>query len=414
MLLSYLPLIFVLIGLALYTVLAGADMGAGLWHLMAGRGPYSVRIRDHAHRSIAPVWEANHVWLIFVLTVLWTSYPTAFGSILSTLSVPFFIAAIGIIFRGAGYALQSGGSPGPRERRVIDTVYALSSILTPFALGAAVGGVASGRVPVGNAAGNLITSWINPTSILVGVLAVMVAAFLAAVYLCSDAVRLGEPDLARSFRARAIGTGVITGVISIAGLAVLRVDARQLFDGLVHGPGLAAAIVSGLAGIATLLLLAGRRNPLLARGTAALAVAAIIAGWALAQQPMLLPGLTVAQAATSDRTMLAVVIAVLGGAMILFPSLALLFRLVLRGRFDPGAATAPAAEVVPAARPARGQGLRAGSAVGCLVVGGGLLVLADRGWEHAVGVVLLAGFVVLGYLACTPADIAADDPGRSA
>ncbi|MEO7194417.1 MAG: cytochrome d ubiquinol oxidase subunit II [Pseudonocardiaceae bacterium] len=409
--LSYLPLIFVLVGLVLYTVLAGADMGAGLWQLMTGRGPHAVRIRDHAHHTIGPVWEANHVWLIFVLTVLWTSYPTVFGSILSTLSVPFFLAAIGIILRGAAYALQSGTSI-PRERRVIDTVFALSSILTPFALGAAVGGVASRRVPVGNAAGNLITSWLNPTSILVGVLAVMVAAFLAAVYLCSDAVRLGEPELVRSFRARAIGTGVITGVISIAGLAVLRFDAAPLFDGLVHGPGLAAIIVSGLAGIATLLLV-GRRNPMRARGTAALAVAAIIAGWALAQQPVLLPGLTVEQAAASNRTMLAVVIAVLGGAVILFPSLALLFRLVLHGRFDPGAADAPATEVTPAPRPARGHGLQAWSAVGSLVVGAGLLVLADTGWAQALGVVFLANFIVLGYLACTPADIAAADPQKT-
>jgi cytochrome d ubiquinol oxidase subunit II len=167
--------------------------------------------------------------------------------------------------------------------------------------------------------------------------------------------------------------------------------------------------VSGLAGIATLLLV-GRRNPMRARGTAALAVAAIIAGWALAQQPVLLPGLTVDQAATSNRTMLAVVIAVLGGAVILFPSLALLFRLVLHGRFDPGAADAPAAEVTPAPRPTRGHGLQAWSAVGSLAVGAGLLVLADTGWAQALGVVFLAGFIVLGYLACTPADIAADDP----
>ncbi|MDT7678180.1 MAG: cytochrome bd ubiquinol oxidase subunit, partial [Pseudonocardiales bacterium] len=337
MLLSYLAMIFVLVGLALYTVLGGADMGAGLWQLLAGRGPDAVRLRDHAHHSIGPVWEANHVWLIFVLTVLWTTYPTAFGSILSTLSVPFFLAAIGIVFRGAAYALQSGTSV-PRERRVIDTVFALSSILTPFALGAAVGGIASRRVPVGNAAGNLITSWLNPTSILVGVLAVLVAAFLAAVYLSSDAVRIGEPDLARRFRARALGTGLITGAVSLVGLAVLRTDAPPLFDGLVHWPGLAAVITSGLAGIATLPLL-WHQHTVLPRATAALAVAAIIAGWALAQQPVLLPGLTVAQAASPESTMVAVVIAVLAGAVILFPSLALLFGLVLRGRFDPGAAT---------------------------------------------------------------------------
>src|SRR5713101_4282209 len=106
--LKALPLVFSLAGLGLYTVLAGADFGAGFWQLFAGRGMQAERVREHAHHSMAPVWEANHVWLIFVLTVFWTSYPTAFGSIASTLAAPLFIAAIGIIFRGAAYALRSG------------------------------------------------------------------------------------------------------------------------------------------------------------------------------------------------------------------------------------------------------------------------------------------------------------------
>src|SRR5436190_12040850 len=120
---------------------------------------------------MAPVWEANHVWLIFVLTVFWTAYPVAFGSIASTLAVPLFIAAVGTIFRGAAYAMRSGAA-NLRESGVIDTTFSASSILTPFALGAAIGGIATNRVPVGNASGNLISSWLNPTSIFIGVLAV--------------------------------------------------------------------------------------------------------------------------------------------------------------------------------------------------------------------------------------------------
>ena len=131
-----LPLVFALIGLALYTVLGGADFGAGIWQLTAGRGPDAERIREHAHRSMAPVWEANHVWLIFALTVFWTAYPTAFGSIASTLSVPLFLAAIGIILRGAAYALRSGAGSA-RELSRIDVLFAIASLLTPFALGAA-------------------------------------------------------------------------------------------------------------------------------------------------------------------------------------------------------------------------------------------------------------------------------------
>src|SRR5947199_4181024 len=164
------PLTFALVGLALYTVLAGADFGAGLWQLTAGSGPRAARIRDHAHDSMAPVWEANHVWLVFVLTVVWTAYPVAFGSIASTLSIPLFVAAVGIIFRGSAYALHSGARAG--RLRGVDTAFSLSSILTPFMLGAVVGGIASLRVPVGNAAGDLVTSWVNPTSLLIGTLAV--------------------------------------------------------------------------------------------------------------------------------------------------------------------------------------------------------------------------------------------------
>src|SRR5689334_4781853 len=151
-----LPLIFALIGLALYIVLGGADFGAGIWQLLSGGGPRAERVRTQAHRAMAPVWEANHVWIIFVLTVTWTAYPEAFASVASTLAVPLFIAALGIIMRGAAYALRSGAA-GHRELRRIDLLFAVSSVITPFALGAAVGGVASRRVPVGNAAGDLFT-----------------------------------------------------------------------------------------------------------------------------------------------------------------------------------------------------------------------------------------------------------------
>src|SRR3977135_2462927 len=152
MLLQSLPLVFTLAGVALYVVLAGADFGAGFWQLFAGRGARAERVREHAHKSMAPVWEANHVWLIFVRALFWTAYPEAFGSIASTLAVPLFIAAIGIVFRGAAYALRSGTS-SPRELSVIDTIFSVSSILTPFALGAAMGALATDRVPVGNATG---------------------------------------------------------------------------------------------------------------------------------------------------------------------------------------------------------------------------------------------------------------------
>ncbi|MCW3029405.1 MAG: Cytochrome bd-type quinol oxidase subunit 2-like protein [Solirubrobacterales bacterium] len=403
--LKALPLVFCLAGLALYTVLAGADFGAGFWQLVAGRGSYAERVREQAHRSMAPVWEANHVWLIFVLTVFWTAYPTVFGSIFSTLSVPLFIAAVGIILRGAAYALRSG-TQKPLELRSIDMLFSIASLLTPFALGACAGAIASERVPAGNAVGDMFSSWLNPTSILVGVLAVATSAYLAAVYLAADAARLGDPELERAFRARALGSGLITGAIALGGLAVLHSDAHSLYHQLVAGDALSTLIASILAGSATLALVFARRfEP--ARYSAALAVSAIVAGWALARWPTLLPGLTVQQAAAPHDTLVTLVVAVLAGGAILFPSLALLFRLALTGRFDHAQAgpTRGAGRVLSASIPR----LRSRVAVACLIAGVGLLNVAEAGWAHALGVASLFGFIVIGFLALVPGTLSREE-----
>jgi cytochrome bd ubiquinol oxidase subunit II len=386
-------------------VLGGADFGAGFWQLTAGRGATGERIRDHAHDSMAPVWEANHVWLIFVLTVVWTAYPEAFGSIASTLSVALFIAAVGIIFRGATYALRAGAGAG-RERRAIDTVFAVSSVFTPFALGAAVGGIASGRVPVGNAAGNLVTSWLNPTSIFVGLLAIAAGAYLAAVYLSADARRLGDDDLEQRFRVRALGAGVVAGAMAVAGLIVVHSDAPSLYDGLVHGSGLPALIVSAVAGLATLLLVWMRQFEA-ARYGGVVAVAAMVAGWGLAQNPVFLPGLTVKEAAASHDVLVAVIVAVLAGALILFPSLGVLFRLVVHGRLD----HAPPEEEAepPVGRPVVFRsGLLGRVAAALLVAGFGFLNVAEAGWAHAIGAVCLLAFVVVGFAAAVPLERAGE------
>jgi cytochrome d ubiquinol oxidase subunit II len=394
-LLRSLPLVFVLAGVALYTVLGGADFGAGFWQLFAGRDERGERVREFAHHSMGPVWEANHVWLIFVLTVFWTSYPKAFGSIASTLAVVLFIALLGIIFRGATYAFRSGASTD-RELGRIDTIFSLSSILTPFALGAAVGGIATNRVPVGNGAGHLFSSWLNPTSILVGVLAVASCAYLAAIYLAADAARDGHQALERDFRLRALGAGVLAGAIAIGGIFIVTADYHTLFHSLLSGRALAAVIVSFLAGLVTLMLVYNRRyEP--ARYCGAIAVAAIVAGWALARWPTILPGLTVDQAAAGHDTLVWVVACVLGGSVILFPSLAVLFRLALAGRFQAAESTMPddIAQPLRAIRP----GLLARLAVALLIAGFGLLNLANAQWAHAIGILCLVCFVVVGFRA---------------
>jgi cytochrome bd ubiquinol oxidase subunit II len=397
------PLILMLVGLAAYAVLGGADFGAGAWQLLGGRGERARRIREHAHHSMGPVWETNHVWLIFVLVVCWTAYPRAFGSIMSTLAAPLLIAAIGIIMRGTAYAMRSG-TASAREQRAVETLLGVSSILTPLALGAAVGGIASGRVPVGNAEGDLVTSWLNPTSILIGTLAVVTAAYLAAVFLAADAVRRGDSELAQAFRRRALVAAFVAGAIALGGLLVLRSDAELIWDGLTSGLGLAAVVASALAGTATIALVwRGRFEP--ARYTAALAVGAIVAGWALAQNPIFLPGLTVEEAAADRSVLVATLVSLLLGALILAPSLALLFGLVLKGRFD----EPPRPPAETAARPVGESSQRLLLAVSAVGLATGLLFLTllEGGWAHAVGVVGLFAFVGAGFVAIASSEPAA-------
>src|SRR5688572_22910886 len=273
-------LILTITGLTAYALLAGADFGAGFWDLTAGGDRRGGPVRGMVQRSMSPVWEANHVWLIFVLVIVWTAFPVAFGSMFSTLVIPLFLAALGIIFRGAAFALR-GQAATIAEARVLGAVFALSSVLVPFFFGAALGGIASGRVPVGNMAGDPVDSWLNPTGMTIGVLAVLTGAYVAAVFLAGDAERAALPDLVEAFRTRALGAALVTGAAALGGLFVLREDARDLFDGLMSGSGLVAVAVSALAGLITLGLVWTRRFGL-ARVSSAVAVAAIVVGWALA------------------------------------------------------------------------------------------------------------------------------------
>ena len=405
MLLDLTPLAIALVGLVLYTVLAGADFGAGFWQLLAGTGAHGREIRDHAHRSIAPVWEANHVWLILVITVLWTGYPTFFGSVFSSLAVPLFLALLGIILRGLCYALHNA-TDVPHEQRVIDIAFSVSSILTPFMLGTCIGAIASGRVPVGNAAGAPFTSWTNATSVLSGVLAVSTGAFLAAVYLAADARRFPAAGIGDAFRRRALAAAVATGVLALVTLGVAHHDVPALYRGLTGGLGLAAVIVSAAAGLACITLVWVRRYAV-ARLVAAIAVAGLLAGWAAAQRPDLLPGLPVRTAAADNSTLVALIVAIAIGGVILFPSLAFLFRLSLAGRLDADqrgpALEQPDREDAP--RPA----WTARAALACFIAGSALLVFADVDAAHVIGVILFAAAALLGYTAIGPDQVAAKD-----
>ena len=219
------------IGLTLYAVFAGADFGAGLWSLLAGSGDRGRRPRELIDWAIGPVWEANHVWLIFMLVVLWTGFATAFEAIFSTLFIPLSLAALGIVLRGSGFAFHHNAQRAG-SRVAAEWIFGLSSVLTPFFMGAVVGAIAGGRVPVGNAAGDPVTSWLNPLSIVIGALFVATSAYLAAVFLVSDARRADAPDLERYFADRAFVAALVAGALAAAGLVALHSDASYVFDRL--------------------------------------------------------------------------------------------------------------------------------------------------------------------------------------
>ncbi|MEV0146187.1 MULTISPECIES: cytochrome d ubiquinol oxidase subunit II [unclassified Nonomuraea] len=317
------------IGLTAYVLFAGADFGGGVWDLLAGGAATGRRSRELVEHSIGPVWEANHVWLIFVLVLMRTGVPSVFAAVASTLYIPLTLAALGIIARGAAFAFRKA-STELWQQRLFGATFAFSSVVTPFFLGTVAGAIASGRVPPGIAKGDLVTSWANPTSLVAGALAVGTAAYLAACYLTRDAERTGQKDLAEEFRRRALVTGLVVGVLSAAGLLVLHADAPRLFAGLTSGRALPFLVLSVVAGVASLPLLWLRRY-LAVRITGALAVVGLLWGWGVGQYPVLLPGVTLREAAATGTVLAASLGALAVGAVLLVPSLWWLYATFQRG-----------------------------------------------------------------------------------
>lgn len=317
-----------LAGATLYAVFGGADFGAGFWHLLAGRDAPELRRRVRARigTSIGPVWEANHVWLIFALVVLWSAFPSAFAAIMQTVYLPLALAAFGIVLRGSGFAFGHVLEGRAADRAGL--AFALSSLLTPFFMGTVVGAVAAGEVRTGETPGPF-EAWVGPLQIATGVLFVATGAYLASVFLLDESRRGGDEVLVDYFRRRAIAAGLVTGALALASLIVVHSDARFIYDGLT-GPALPLVIASALLGLVTLIgLLRGWTRAL--RPTAIGAVVAVIAGWGVAQHPYLLPEtLKIGQGAGAEATLTAVII-VFGVALItVAPALAFLYRLAQR------------------------------------------------------------------------------------
>jgi cytochrome bd ubiquinol oxidase subunit II len=329
------------IGATLYAVFGGADFGAGLWDLVAGDAEQGERPRGLIERSLTPVWEANHVWLIFILVVLWTAFPEAFGAVMSTLYVPLALAALGIVLRGAGFAFRKSVE-SQQGRRAMGAAFALSSVLTPFFMGTVVGAVAAGEVPAAGG-GDAFASWIAPLPLLVGALFVASGAYLAAVFLIADAGHRGEPELERYFTRRALLAAAVAGALAAAGLLALHDEARYVY-GRLTGEALPLVAVSALCGLAVIGLLLRRARGAegspsapgkAMRPLSVAAVVAVIWGWGVAQFPYLLPtSLTIGRSAAPDPTLDAVLVVFAVAVVVVLPALGLLYWLSQRDMLE--------------------------------------------------------------------------------
>ena len=312
------------VGVLAYALFGGADFGSGFYDLTAGGAERGAELRTLVDHSIGPVWEANHVWLIYVLVTWWTAFPETFAAAMSTLILPMLMALLGIVLRGASFAFRKYAAT-IGQARLFGAIFAVSSVITPFFLGAVAGGIASGRVPAAGR-GDLWASWLNPTSVFGGIIAVGTCAFLAGTFLCADARRSGQQNLAEQLRWRTLAVGSVTGIVVFAALIPIDRDAPTLADGL-QTQAAPLIVISALAGTATLVLIGVRRFAV-ARVTALAAVAAVVTGWGVGQYPWLLVDqVTIRAAAGAAATLEALLVAVGLAVVIVVPALGYLYKL---------------------------------------------------------------------------------------
>ncbi|MGA8217160.1 MAG: cytochrome d ubiquinol oxidase subunit II [Solirubrobacterales bacterium] len=315
------------VGVTLYAIFAGADFGAGVWDLLAGSGERAERVRAQIDRSIGPVWEANHVWLIFVLVVLWTAFPSAFSAIMTTLYIPLALAALGIVLRGSGFAFRHalpGPVQGPSTR-----VFGVASLITPFFMGTVVGAIASGEVPAAGD-GDPTGSWTGFLPLVMGALFVALTAYTAAIFLVRDSGAAGDDELRDYFARRALAVAVVAGAGAVLGVIALHQDARYVYDGLTSWPGVALVALSGICGLGALgLLIAGRHVGL--RVAAVGAGASIVWGYFAAAFPYILPtSLKISDAAGASATLTEVIVVFGIAGITCVPALILLYALSQR------------------------------------------------------------------------------------
>ena len=323
----------IVLSLNAYVLTGGADFGGGVWDLLA-RGPRRAAQRRLIASQIGPIWEANHVWLILVVVLLFTAFPAAFAALGIVLHIPLSLMLIGIVLRGSSFVFRSYGARDDATQLRWGRVFAMASVITPVLLGIVVGAIATGRA--GAAADRLaagrdlsflseyVAPWLSPFPLAMGALALAMFAFLAAVYL---ALATDDAALREDFRRRALGAEAAMFVAAFGGLAVAHVTAPHVSGALTGSRAVAFQGATALAAIAVLLSVWTRRW-LTARLAAALQVSLILWGWVLVQYPFVLPPtLTIHDAAAPRATLELLIGALAGGALILVPALVYLFRI---------------------------------------------------------------------------------------
>ena len=330
-----------LAGITLYAVLGGADFGGGLWDLLAGTTARGRAPRDLIDESITPIWEANHVWLVFDLVVFWTAFPHAFASVMTALALPLWLAAGGIVLRGAGFAFRKEITR-VGQQRAAGAAFAFSSLLTPFFMGTVVGAIATGAVPA-NASHASLAAWTSPTALLTGFLFVAACGYLAAVYLIVEAGRRGDRAMQAYFTRRGQAAAIVAGALSLAALLEVQ-NSDPAFFNRITGRALPLVVLAGVCGLAVLALLSVGR-PKGTRVIAALGVAAVIWGWGVAQYPVLLPGtgVTLTNAGATQATFVALVVVAIAAVILVVPSFALLYSLQGRSMLGGGEQGTPPA-----------------------------------------------------------------------
>ncbi|MFT5429511.1 MAG: cytochrome d ubiquinol oxidase subunit II [Myxococcota bacterium] len=318
--------------LAIYSLTGGADFGGGVWDLLAS-GPRKKEQRALIAHAIAPIWEANHVWLILIVVLLFVCFPAAFAAVSIALHIPLMLMLVGIVIRGTAFTFRAYGEPSAREETILGRAFALSSVFTPPMLGVCLGAVVSGAIDVDSAgvvAGGFLSSWLAPFPFAVGLFVLILFAYLAAVYL---AVEAGPGALADDFRIRALISGIALGPVAFGVWMLAETGAVALHEAIGDGPlAITLQVLTGLLALGALGALIKRRLRL-ARILAAGQTVLIVAGLGMSMYPFILvDDLRISEAAAPNSVLLPVLIALACGLVVLIPSFLLLYRLFSRPR----------------------------------------------------------------------------------